>query len=56
MSDEYYQKLKAEIQTEKIKNKQRTEKKEIHYIEDGPLIRSAYSRRGQGLILAVSVF
>lgn len=45
MSDEYYQKLKAEIQTEKIK-KQRTEKKEIHYIEDGSLTRSTYSRRG----------
>lgn len=31
MSDEYFQNLKAEIQTEKIKNKQRTEKKEILY-------------------------
>lgn len=51
----YYKTLHDDIVREKAKSKQRTEKKEIKFIENGPLRRSTYSRRGQSIVLAVSM-
>ncbi|CAG2191636.1 unnamed protein product [Mytilus edulis] len=49
---EYYSNLQSEVKKMKASSSQRTNKKEVEYLENSSLRRATYCRRGNSLILA----